>query len=169
MPRRTALYRLYNAANEVIYIGTSYKPADRLKQHRDLKWWWPQVKRHEVIWFPDQFFAERVELEMIGIEKPIHNTTGVPGKLQGDPPMATADLIPASITEELKRAADRYREFRQAEADLDAAIIAAAKAGYRPKDIATLIGGARNMQRIGQMTKRVRDVRVSLMGDALDA
>jgi hypothetical protein len=39
-PRRTALYRLFDAADDLLYIGVSYDPRDRGYQHVMTKTWW---------------------------------------------------------------------------------------------------------------------------------
>lgn len=42
--RRAAVYRLYDAAGTLLYIGSAYDPEQRVERHRK-KPWWPQAVR----------------------------------------------------------------------------------------------------------------------------
>ncbi|MGY5033279.1 GIY-YIG nuclease family protein [Streptomyces sp. 900116325] len=42
--RRAAVYRLYDAADALLYVGSAYDPEERCKAHHD-KPWWPKVTR----------------------------------------------------------------------------------------------------------------------------
>jgi predicted GIY-YIG superfamily endonuclease len=70
---RTGLYRLYNAADEVIYIGISDDPVARMKQHAADKDWWPEVTRKTLVWYSSRTAAETAETIAIGLEQPKHN------------------------------------------------------------------------------------------------
>jgi predicted GIY-YIG superfamily endonuclease len=39
-PERTALYRLYDATDQLLYVGISTNPEERWKTHTMLKSWW---------------------------------------------------------------------------------------------------------------------------------
>jgi len=42
----TALYRLYDAAGRLLYIGATFYPRTRMSQHRRTKsWWFPRSAR----------------------------------------------------------------------------------------------------------------------------
>ncbi|MDR3083918.1 MAG: GIY-YIG nuclease family protein [Streptomyces sp.] len=75
---RTALYRLYSKAGELLYIGISHKPDVRWGQHSEEKEWWPAVDRRDVEWHETRASAERAELTAIAAEKPLHNKVGTP-------------------------------------------------------------------------------------------
>lgn len=70
-PQR-AVYRLYDANGELLYIGSSDNPEKRWTAHRSTKPWWPQVARHEVTWHPWRE-AWGVEARAIWNERPKHN------------------------------------------------------------------------------------------------
>lgn len=72
-PERTALYRLYDAADLLLYVGITGKPKSRWTQHTADKPWWPQVKRREVEWFDSRPLAARAEVEAILAESPAYN------------------------------------------------------------------------------------------------
>jgi prevent-host-death family protein len=75
---RTALYRLYDEAGTLLYIGISHQPEVRFEQHSKLKEWWPQVVRREVEWFDDRPSAATAEAAAIRSEDPEHNGTYSP-------------------------------------------------------------------------------------------
>lgn len=75
---RTALYRLYDEAGVLLYIGISHQPDVRFEQHSKVKEWWPQVARHEVQWFDDRPAAAAAEADAIRSEDPEHNGTYSP-------------------------------------------------------------------------------------------
>lgn len=75
---RTALYRLYDEADVLLYIGISHQPDVRFEQHSKTKEWWPQVVRREIQWFDDRPSAAAAEADAIRSEDPEHNGTYSP-------------------------------------------------------------------------------------------
>lgn len=75
---RTALYRLFDDADRLLYIGVSHKPDVRWGQHSEEKEWWPQVERRAVEWHDTRGSAERAELAAILGEEPLYNKVGTP-------------------------------------------------------------------------------------------
>ncbi|MFE7106604.1 GIY-YIG nuclease family protein [Streptomyces sp. NPDC057575] len=72
-PKRTALYRLYDTAGQLLYVGISSQPKKRWSAHSRDKHWWGDVARKEVEWFETRKSAERVEKAEIQDEKPKWN------------------------------------------------------------------------------------------------
>lgn len=70
---RTALYRLFEADGDLLYIGISKNPRTRFEQHRD-KHWWKYVALREIEWFEDRTAAERAEIRAIRTEWPLYNS-----------------------------------------------------------------------------------------------
>jgi len=71
---RTAVYRLYGANDELLYIGISVNPDQRFMQHAASKEWWPEVARREVaMWFDDRPQAAAAEARAIRDHHPRHN------------------------------------------------------------------------------------------------
>ncbi|MFF9309952.1 GIY-YIG nuclease family protein [Streptomyces sp. NPDC014748] len=70
---RTALYRLFDKAGALLYIGISVSPEQRWVQHSDDKPWWSEVARIEFDWHATRAEALRREAEAIRAEKPRHN------------------------------------------------------------------------------------------------
>lgn len=76
--RPTALYRLFNADDELLYIGISYDPPARFTTHKVMQTWWPEVTRHSLEWKDTRAIAEAAELRAIETELPRHNVVGHP-------------------------------------------------------------------------------------------
>lgn len=68
------LYRLYDAAGRLLYVGISYSAIQRMAQHRADKEWFGEVARIEIEKVPGEraavLHAERIAIVN---EKPIHN------------------------------------------------------------------------------------------------
>ncbi|MFI8360739.1 GIY-YIG nuclease family protein [Streptomyces sp. NPDC085612] len=85
--RPTALYRLYDVAGHLLYIGSSNDPTRRWREHRKEMFWWREVDRHEHQWFPTEVLAFTAERDAIFTEQPRYNKT-LPGPVlpAGVPP-----------------------------------------------------------------------------------
>ena len=75
---RTALYRLYDVDDVLLYVGITHDPDERMAHHESQKPWWPQVVRHAVVWFDTRSDAQAAELEAIRTEQAVYNVTGSP-------------------------------------------------------------------------------------------
>lgn len=80
MSERTALYRLFDAADALLYIGISKRFGVRWQQHAEAQPWWGEVDHQTVHWFPDRDTADNAEKAAIKAERPkyniIHNGRG---------------------------------------------------------------------------------------------
>lgn len=74
IPVPTALYRLYDADSNLLYVGITYHPRHRFISHKRTKNWWPDVARFEITWHSSFDAAQEVEREAITTEQPLHNT-----------------------------------------------------------------------------------------------
>lgn len=70
---RTALYRLFDGQDRLLYIGIASNPERRWAEHKNDKTWWPQVKRRTVEWHPSRLVAMTAEARAIKSEQPAHN------------------------------------------------------------------------------------------------
>ena len=105
---RTALYRLYNSADQLLYIGISADPKVRWAQHAVDKDWWPQVLRRDVEWMPSRAQAEAAERHAIVSEKPVHNSKhSLPALSREEVDALFADYKSACETERRLRPAVR--------------------------------------------------------------
>lgn len=74
--QRTALYRLYDATERLLYVGISAQPDTRWTQHASDKPWWPLVSRKDVEWHAGRPQAEAAERAAVQSEGPLYNTAG---------------------------------------------------------------------------------------------
>ncbi len=70
-----ALYRFYDAAGSLLYIGLTVDPGTRWKTHRREKPWWLDVANISIEHFPDRASVERAERVAIQTERPRYNST----------------------------------------------------------------------------------------------
>lgn len=73
MPERTTLYRLFDKAGDLLYVGITNDPEVRWSYHARQKAWWPEVHRRAVEWKATRVEAEAAEAEAIGREAPRWN------------------------------------------------------------------------------------------------
>ncbi len=69
----TTLYRFYNTADELLYVGISEKGPERWKAHRKDKPWWTDVARTTTEHYDTRQDALDAERSAIKAEKPKHN------------------------------------------------------------------------------------------------
>jgi len=72
----TAVYRFYDRANVLLYVGISSNLATRWAKHAAEKDWWPQVARKTVVMYGSRDEAAAEEDRAILEESPIHNIVG---------------------------------------------------------------------------------------------
>lgn len=70
---RTALYRLFNADDRLLYVGISNDPKVRWRQHHADKAWAPDVAMRVIEWHDSRSAALLAELKAIRAERPMHN------------------------------------------------------------------------------------------------
>lgn len=67
------VYRCYDDADQLLYIGSAKCRLSRFQGHRQSSPWWPEVARRELTDQPDIETARRAEAAAIRAERPIHN------------------------------------------------------------------------------------------------
>jgi hypothetical protein len=68
-----ALYRHYNAAGALLYVGISHSAIKRLSQHKSTAKWPYDAVRMDTQWFPSRQEAEAAEKTAIQKEQPLFN------------------------------------------------------------------------------------------------
>lgn len=70
-----ALYRMFSATGQLLYIGQSVNPAQRLCLHRNdpEKNWLTDIARMDIEWFATRAEAKAAEASAIHAERPLHN------------------------------------------------------------------------------------------------
>jgi antitoxin (DNA-binding transcriptional repressor) of toxin-antitoxin stability system len=76
-PRETAVYRLYDADETLLYVGITYDIKTRFADHKADKEWWPEVSTKEIRWLPDREAAWAEEQRVIHEEHPRYNVASV--------------------------------------------------------------------------------------------
>lgn len=71
----TALYRLYDANDVLLYIGITWNPDWRLERHLLDKEWMHLVARRTVEWHPTRPAALAAEAAATASEKPLHDSS----------------------------------------------------------------------------------------------
>ena len=71
-----ALYRLFNADNELLYVGASVAPIARLSEHVARAEWGKTSATMTMEWFPSRKEAFEAERAAILSERPIFNSAG---------------------------------------------------------------------------------------------
>lgn len=78
MSQRTAVYRLFNDADVLLYVGISKHFGARWTQHATQQPWWPEVHHQTITWYDSREAADDAETEAIAAEHPLHNVAKVP-------------------------------------------------------------------------------------------
>lgn len=78
MTGRTAVYRLFDASDVLLYIGVTDNPDRRFASHEALKPWWPDVARKAIEWHDTRDLAEAAEDEAIQAEHALYNVARSP-------------------------------------------------------------------------------------------
>lgn len=70
---RPVVYRLFDAQDRLLYIGSTDNSNHRYEYHRCMQTWWPDVARKEEREFPLLAAARIAEQKAIDTERPLHN------------------------------------------------------------------------------------------------
>ncbi|MGV9226433.1 GntR family transcriptional regulator [Streptomyces albogriseolus] len=74
IPERTALYKLYNEEDALLYVGVTNNTRVRWAKHATDKAWWGEVSRQEITWYADRISALAAEKEAIQRDQPRYNS-----------------------------------------------------------------------------------------------
>lgn len=78
--RPQALYRFFDQAGDLLYVGISANPAGRWGQHRHDKPWWSEVATVGIEEFPSRPAVEDAERRAIRSERPRYNVMHHPDR-----------------------------------------------------------------------------------------
>ena len=70
---RTALYRFFDADENLLYVGITNEPWRRWREHVLAQPWFPQVKHQAITWYDERVSAELAERTAIRREQPRFN------------------------------------------------------------------------------------------------
>ena len=71
--KRCALYRHFDATGILLYVGISFHPLVRTKQHSAVSWWTDQIANITIEYFPTRMEAMAAEAKAVQEENPLHN------------------------------------------------------------------------------------------------
>ena len=74
----SAVYRIYNEAGDLLYVGMSYEPATRVSVQRREKPWGHEIAHYEAEWHANRAAAQRAEERAIKELQPRYNVTHTP-------------------------------------------------------------------------------------------
>lgn len=78
---RTALYRFFDSAGQLLYVGVSGDTEKRWRQHAESKPWWSDVAEKTTEWLDSRPEALDAERTAIRVEKPLYNHTHKPSPI----------------------------------------------------------------------------------------
>lgn len=93
MAERTAVYRLYDIAHTLLYIGESDDPGEREGWHRATQPWGRRIHHRSDEWYGSVEDAYRAETEAIETERPLYNVAKSPYRV-----IVGADGVHVAVT-----------------------------------------------------------------------
>lgn len=108
----TAVYRLYDIEDRLLYVGIAVDPEVRLRVHSREKTWWPHVAQRSIEWFTSRPAAEAAEVAAIATERPAHNVSHSTTRRRGDAKQEYRSPYPKP--RQVRIATHRWTEFRRA-------------------------------------------------------
>ncbi|MFB4275783.1 GIY-YIG nuclease family protein [Nonomuraea sp. MTCD27] len=111
MTQPTTLYRLYDTADRLLYVGVAGNPGRRFEQHRAEKPWWGQVARITLEHHPTREAALDAELTAIRTENPRHNIAGRADQEQPATPGWEHRLLPNGAYLDTEHRGDHIRVY----------------------------------------------------------
>jgi len=72
----TAVYRIFDAAGQLLYVGLTADPDQRFRTHSRMTPWWSEVAATELHWFATHMAAWDSEKRAIDEEGPRYNGSG---------------------------------------------------------------------------------------------
>ncbi|MEU9323230.1 GIY-YIG nuclease family protein [Streptomyces canus] len=73
MQDRTAVYRLYDARESLLYVGITRNIKERWQSHELIQRWWHLVARRDVSWLASRDAALEAEARAVENEGPLYN------------------------------------------------------------------------------------------------
>lgn len=136
-----ALYRLFDSAGTLLYVGISLNVAQRMSQHRAVKPWWDDVASIQLATYPDRASVLEAERAAITNEHPLHNILGKvwPTAVEAGPSGRVLDRLAVSSAKRKQLVAER-EEARTAERE---AIVAVLGAGMKQVQVCSITGFTR--------------------------
>lgn len=101
------LYRCYDADGALLYVGMTYNPPARMRQHAKRAAWYPLADSFRLTVFPSREYAAEKEREAIIRERPRFNKThrwDLPPGVDNDEHIYSEADLPPELQAQLRRA-----------------------------------------------------------------
>lgn len=82
MVRPVTVYRFYDEADQLLYVGISDNPPRRFREHTKHAEWWMDAVRIDLTHYATEQAARAAELKAIRTERPKYNLAGRIGERQ---------------------------------------------------------------------------------------
>jgi predicted GIY-YIG superfamily endonuclease len=86
----TDLYRVFDAADQLLYVGITEDLFKRLSQHRDQSGWFDQASRLVIEWYGTREACRQAESSAIKAERPLWNRQESPCRGAAEDLVATS-------------------------------------------------------------------------------
>jgi predicted GIY-YIG superfamily endonuclease len=154
---RHAVYRYWDSAGQLLYVGVTKHPGRRRSQHKLRSPWFAAATEESVIWFPDAQSASLAEQDAIREERPLHNRMQPPWAVPVEPSVHPDGDSTANVQTAMGRLAECQQVVDTRLAEFHAAIAAAIESGERQTDLVRQTGYTREtIRRICAAAKRSR-------------
>ena len=107
-PERTSVYRLYSAADQLLYVGIAKRFGSRWEQHAKAQPWWDQVDHQTVGWCASREDALLAEKRAIYEERPVYNKMDSPWEAVAKDDGTGFDVLPR-VKRPRSRSDDRHK------------------------------------------------------------
>lgn len=165
--RRQTLYRMFDADNQLLYVGVSMNVAQRFAAHRSSKRWWGDINRIDLEHFASRREVLAAEAHAIRTEAPLYNVQYAtrPLAVAAGTPRETVQLIDGLTQHEhAVREISLHRraleaELEEARTEEREAIVAALDSGMKQVQVCALTGYTR--EHVRRIAIAVRDGRAT--------
>lgn len=143
MNRQGVVYRCFSALGVLLYIGRTQDISGRLRDHRRVQPWWPEVAHIDLAFYDDDREADREERRAILAENPRHNIIRHPFTPRLPVPRFWT-LIPDDLADRIEVSARKRSRTRPQspgrDEELAAAVYEALMLGCQPGIVAQAAG-----------------------------
>ena len=112
--REHYVYRLFDAAGSLLYVGITHSLFNRLAQHAYDKDWWADVANITLARYPSRTAAAAAETDAIREETPVKNVQRMTGRTPLRPVRVTDDLWYAAMERAKERGVSLSAVIRKA-------------------------------------------------------
>jgi len=140
----TTLYRHFDSADVLLYVGISGSPGRRFDQHAGEQSWWSEVARTSMEHYPSRTDALAAERQAITAEQPRYNVHHGPLRRRRRSPHSGPVTVDPALAVKLRTVTERIGVMQARveleRADRDRLVVEALDAGGSLREVAALAG-----------------------------